>query len=156
MHDKALMKYRGQELGFVFQSYNLIPNLTAFENVLLGLEFAKSSKSKRVARAREVLDQVGLSVSKQCRKPGRLSGGEQQRVAIARALAKRPKLILADEPTGNLDSQTSAMILTLLQDLTRTEQTTIIVITHDQSLAAKMDKTFRLQDGVLRKERSAA
>jgi putative ABC transport system ATP-binding protein len=148
----ALIKYRGQAIGFVFQSYNLVPNLTALENVMLPMEFAGVSKSERKSRAAELLSQVGLDAAKQSRKPSRLSGGEQQRVAIARALANKPKLILADEPTGNLDSQTGKNIFNLLHSLTRTEKTTIVVVTHDLSIAGKTDRTFQLQDGKLVKK----
>ena len=147
--DRALIKYRNQKIGFVFQNYNLMPNLTALENVMLPMEFAKVPKAQRLTRAGELLEEVGLDGAKQHRKPGRLSGGEQQRVAIARALANRPKLILADEPTGNLDSQTGKMIFDLLHKLARTEKTTILTVTHDLSIAGKTDKTFILQDGKL-------
>lgn len=147
--DHALIKYRGQKIGFVFQNYNLVPNLTAIENVVLPMEFAGMKRSDRVERAKQLLNQVGIKDDKQTRKPGRLSGGEQQRVAIARALANKPQLILADEPTGNLDSQTGKMIFTLLHDLAKTEKTTIIVVTHDLTIAGKTDVTFKLQDGKL-------
>lgn len=152
MHDHDLIKYRGQKIGFVFQSYNLVPNLTALENVMLPMEFAKVPKSQRIARAKTLLTQVGLEAAQQQRKPGRLSGGQQQRVAIARALANQPKLILADEPTGNLDSQTGKMIFNLLHDLAKTENTTILVVTHDLSIAGKTDRTFKLDDGTLREK----
>jgi putative ABC transport system ATP-binding protein len=144
-----LIKYRGKAIGFVFQSYNLIPNLTALENVMLAMEFAGTAKATRKKRASDLLSQVGLDEAKQSRKPGRLSGGEQQRVAIARALANQPKLILADEPTGNLDSETGKKIFDLLHSLTRTLNTTIVVVTHDLSIAGKTDKTFQLRDGKL-------
>jgi putative ABC transport system ATP-binding protein len=147
--DHALIKYRCQRIGFVFQNYNLVPNLTAMENVMLPMEFAKVPKNQRRERAKQLLDQVGLEGDKQNRKPGRLSGGEQQRVAIARALSNKPKLILADEPTGNLDSQTGKMIFDLLHSLSRSEKTTIVVVTHDLSISGKTDKTFQLQDGKL-------
>ena len=147
LSDHALIKYRGRRIGFVFQNYNLVPNLTALENVSLPMEFAKVPKKERLERASQLLDQVGLEGDKQLRKPGRLSGGEQQRVAIARALANKPKLILADEPTGNLDSQTGKMIFDLLHNLARSEKTTIVTVTHDLSIAGKTDKTFRLKDG---------
>lgn len=153
LHDRELIKYRCQKIGFVFQGYNLVPNLTALENVMLPMEFAGKSKGDRKARAAELLDQVGLNSDKQSRKPTRLSGGEQQRVAIARALANRPKLILADEPTGNLDSQTGSMIFDLLHKLAKTEKTTIIVVTHDLAIAGKTDKTFKLSDGKIDKSK---
>jgi putative ABC transport system ATP-binding protein len=127
----------------------LVPNLTALENVQLPMEFAHVPKQPRLERAKQLLEQVGLTADKQVRKPGKLSGGEQQRVAIARALANQPKLILADEPTGNLDSQTGKMIFDLLHGLAKSENTTIIVVTHDLEIAGKTDKTFRLKDGKL-------
>ncbi len=149
-HD--LTHYRCKQIGFVFQSYNLVPNLTAIENVMLPMEFAGMAKSERKARAIALLEQVGLDTDKQNRKPTRLSGGEQQRVAIARALGNSPKLILADEPTGNLDSETGRKIFDLLHGLAKSENTTIIVVTHDLSIAGKTDKTFKLQDGKLVKK----
>lgn len=147
--DRQLVGYRCREIGFVFQAYNLVPNLTAVENVMLPMEFAGVAAAERRSRAEELLGQVGLSSDEMERKPGRLSGGQQQRVAIARALANKPKLILADEPTGNLDSQTGKMIFDLLHDLARSEKTTILVVTHDSDIAGKTDKQFRLQDGKL-------
>ncbi|MDB5170004.1 MAG: transporter-like protein putative transport system ATP-binding protein [Candidatus Saccharibacteria bacterium] len=149
MHDHKLIGYRGRKIGFVFQNYNLVPNLTALENVMLPMEFAHMPRARRKARAAELLEQVGLSADQQDRKPGKLSGGQQQRVAIARALANKPKLILADEPTGNLDSKTGKMIFDLLHDLAKTENTTIITVTHDLSISGKTDVTFTLHDGAL-------
>lgn len=153
LSDKKLTAYRRDGIGFVFQQYNLVPNLTALENVMLPMEFAGVPAVARRERAEKLLNQVGLDDGKQLRRPTRLSGGEQQRVAIARALANKPKLILADEPTGNLDTQTGEHIFSLLHDLTRTEKVTIITVTHDLSIAGKTDKTFRLSDGVLKEER---
>jgi putative ABC transport system ATP-binding protein len=147
LNGRALTKYRAKDIGFVFQGYNLIPNLTALENVMLAMEFAGTAN--RTTRASELLNKVGIEGDKQHRKPGKLSGGEQQRVAIARALANQPKLILADEPTGNLDSQNGKMIFDLLYNLARTEKTTIIAVTHDLEIAGKTDKTFTLSDGHL-------
>lgn len=149
MRDHELISYRGKSIGFVFQSYNLVPSLTALENVMLPMEFAKVPKKQRIERARELLKEVGLESDQMDRKPGRLSGGQQQRVAIARALANKPKLILADEPTGNLDSATGKMIFDLLHSLSRKESTTIIVVTHDLEIAGKTDRTFKLDDGKL-------
>ncbi|HWZ65469.1 MAG TPA: ABC transporter ATP-binding protein [Patescibacteria group bacterium] len=149
MGDHALIAYRCQKIGFVFQSYNLIPNLSAQENVMLPMEFAHVPAKERKARAKTLLDQVGIMGDKQLRKPARLSGGEQQRVSIARALANKPSLILADEPTGNLDTATGKMVFDLLHSLSRSQKTTIIVVTHDLSIAGKTDMTFRLQDGQL-------
>ena len=149
MHDHELIGYRGRSIGFVFQSYNLVPSLTALENVMLPMEFAGLPKLRRIKRAKELLQEVGLEPDQMDRKPGRLSGGQQQRVAIARALANKPKLILADEPTGNLDSTTGKMIFDLLHELSRKENTTIIVVTHDLEIAGKTDTVFRLDDGKL-------
>jgi putative ABC transport system ATP-binding protein len=150
LSEHALIAYRGKRIGFIFQGYNLVPNLSAIENVILPMEAVRVPKRLRKIRARELLERVGLTGDKQRRKPGRLSGGEQQRVAIARALANNPKLILADEPTGNLDSKNGALIFNLLRDLSRTERTTIVVVTHDENIARQTDVIFRLQDGRLK------
>ena len=150
LSDRNLTGYRARSIGFVFQSYNLVPNLTAIENVMLPMEFAGAPKAERRPRAEELLEQVGIDVDKQQRLPARLSGGEQQRVAIARALANKPKLILANEPTGNLDSTNGKMIFDLLHSLARKQNTTIVVVTHDLSIAGKTDKTFTLEDGKLK------
>lgn len=139
--------YRAHKIGFVFQYYNLIPNLTAIENVMLALEFGGIPASERRARAAELLDEVGLDADQQIRKPSRLSGGQQQRVAIARALANKPAIILADEPTGNLDSETGKKIFNLLHSLTRSQKVTILAVTHDLDIAGKTDCTFTLKDG---------
>ncbi|HSE61835.1 MAG TPA: ABC transporter ATP-binding protein [Candidatus Saccharimonadales bacterium] len=147
--DHQLTAYRRADIGFVFQQYNLVPNLTAIENVMLPMEFARVPASARKTRAAELLEQVGLDTAKQHRKPARLSGGEQQRVAIARALANRPKLILADEPTGNLDTQTGEQVFSLLHELTRAQKVTIIVVTHDLSIAGKCDEVLAIKDGKL-------
>ncbi len=149
LRDHNLIHYRNKSIGFVFQNYNLIPNLTAVENVMLPMEFAGMPKKQRQERAIELLKEVGITDGKELRKPGKMSGGEQQRVSIARALANQPNLILADEPTGNLDSENGRMIFDLLHDLTRTENTTVIVVTHDLDIAGKTDKTFLLKDGKL-------
>lgn len=152
LHDHKLISYRNKAIGFVFQSYNLIPNLTAIENVMLPMEFAGVPKKDRQDRAIKLLKEVGIDEGRELRKPGKMSGGEQQRVSIARALANQPNLILADEPTGNLDSENGRMIFDLLHDLTRTENTTVIVVTHDLDIAGKTDKTFMLRDGKLVKK----
>jgi len=152
LSSRQLDRYRAHAVGFVFQNYNLVPNLTATENVMLPMEFAGRPKGSRRLRAEELLAQVELTGAKQTRKPGKLSGGEQQRVAIARALANRPKLILADEPAGNLDSQTAGTIVELLRTLAHTEDTTVLVVTHDASMAKTSDRTFRLSDGRLAEE----
>lgn len=143
--------YRARQIGFVFQQYNLIPNLTALENVMLALEFGGVKSKDRKARAEKLLSDVGIQADQQLRKPSRLSGGQQQRVSIARALANRPAIILADEPTGNLDSETGQKIFELLHNLSRSENTTIIAVTHDLDIAGKTDRTFSLKDGKLTK-----
>lgn len=153
MRDHALIDYRCRKIGFVFQSYNLIPNLSALENVMLPMEFANVPAHERKTRALKLLEQVGLDADQAKRKPARLSGGQQQRVSIARALANKPSLILADEPTGNLDSQTGEMIFDLLHSLAKSENTTIIAVTHDLEIAGKTDRTFNLQDGVMTQKR---
>jgi putative ABC transport system ATP-binding protein len=146
---RDLGHYRGRKIGFVFQSYNLIANLSSTENVMLPMEFAGVARDERRARARRLLDQVELTGASHDRKPGRLSGGEQQRVAIARALANKPSIILADEPAGNLDTTTSATIVGLLRDLCRREGATVILVTHDTSIAGQADRVLRLEDGRL-------
>lgn len=147
LSDRKLIRYRNESIGFVFQNYNLIPNLTAIENVMLPMEFSHTSANDRRERAIQLLEEVGIVDGREQRKPGKLSGGEQQRVSIARALANHPKLILADEPTGNLDSENGKMIFDLLHNLSRSEHTTVIVVTHDLDIAGKTDRTFSLADG---------
>jgi len=149
MSDRKLIKYRREKIGFIFQNYNLIPNLTALENVMLPMEFCGMRKGQRQKRAKELLSEVGLTRDKIFRRPSRLSGGEQQRVAIARALANKPKLILADEPTGNLDSSTGKIIIDLLKNLAKLENTTIVAVTHDPGIASQAKITFHLKDGKL-------
>ena len=146
---KQQTNYRAKKIGFVFQQYNLIPNLTALENVMLALEFGGTPSKDRKVRAEQLLDEVGIESEQQLRKPAKLSGGQQQRVSIARALANKPAYILADEPTGNLDEETGKKIFKLLHKLTRTENTTIIAVTHDMDIAGQTDKTFKLKDGYL-------
>jgi putative ABC transport system ATP-binding protein len=154
MSDHALIKYRCMRIGFVFQGYNLVPNLTALENVILPMEFAGTKRPARIKRATALLAQVGLTPDQMSRKPGKLSGGQQQRVAIARALANKPKLILADEPTGNLDSATGKLIFDLLHGLAKSENTTIVTVTHDLNIAGLTDRTFILDDGKLKEQKS--
>lgn len=144
--------YRARKIGFVFQHYNLIPNLTAQENIMLALEFGGVPARERRDRAVALLEAVGLDADQAKRKPGRLSGGQQQRVSIARALANHPAIILADEPTGNLDTETGQKIFDLLHNLSRSENTTIIAVTHDLDIAGKTDCTFHLKDGKLVKQ----
>ena len=139
--------FRSTKVGFVFQSYNLIPNLSAVENVALAMEVSGKYKGReRADRAHDLLDQVGLEERRHAHRPGKLSGGQQQRVAIARALANDPAVILADEPTGNLDSKTGRRIVELLQQLAH-QGRTVIVVTHDRSIARLADRRMELEDG---------
>lgn len=137
---------RGKTLGFVFQSFQLLPALTALENVMLPLELMKKSHAE--AAARELLDRVGLAHRFE-HYPKQLSGGEQQRVAIARAFVTEPKLLLADEPTGNLDSITGAQIIELMFELNRERNTTLVLVTHDEALSQRCSRQIRLADGKL-------
>ena len=143
--DMALL--RGRKIGFVFQSYHLISTLTAEENVLLPMELAGAEGGGR-ERARELLDRVGLG-GRSDHYPVQLSGGEQQRVALARAFALRPPILLADEPTGNLDSTTGSAVLELLLALNREQGTTMVLVTHEQSLAESADRRIVLRDGLV-------
>jgi putative ABC transport system ATP-binding protein len=143
--DMALL--RGRKIGFVFQSYHLISTLTAEENVLLPMELAGAEAGGR-ERARELLERVGLG-GRSDHYPVQLSGGEQQRVALARAFALRPPILLADEPTGNLDSTTGAAVLELLLALNREQGTTMVLVTHEPSLAESADRRIVLRDGLV-------
>lgn len=147
--ESALTAFRRDTVGFVFQSFNLIPNLSALENVMLPMEFAGTAAPERRRRANDLLTQVGLS-TRLTHRPRELSGGEQQRVAIARALANNPPLILADEPTGNLDSETGRMIYELLKEIAK--ERTVIVVTHAESLAQSADRIVHIKDGRLSPE----
>ncbi len=149
LRDHKLTEYRRSAIGFVFQNYNLVPNLNALENVMLPMEYARVKKLDARKRAEELLTQVGIEGDKQKRRPGKMSGGEQQRVSIARALANHPRVILADEPTGNLDSENGKRIFDLLHGLAKSENTTIIVVTHDLDIAGRTDRVLRLRDGQL-------
>jgi putative ABC transport system ATP-binding protein len=144
LNEDALARVRGAEIGIVFQSFHLVPTMTALENVALPLEFA--GRTDPEVAAAELLDEVGLSHRMQ-HFPAELSGGEQQRVAIARALAGRPKLLLADEPTGNLDTKTGQQVIELLFGLQQRHGATLVLVTHDAALAAKCSRTIRMADG---------
>jgi putative ABC transport system ATP-binding protein len=148
LKEDELALLRGRKIGFVFQSYQLIPTLTAEENVLLPFELAGGDVAQGTARARELLREVGLG-DRLDHYPVQLSGGEQQRVALARAFMGRPPLLMADEPTGNLDSKTGALVLDLLLRLNRREGTTLVMVTHDVTLAARADRIVTLQDGLV-------
>lgn len=144
--DKQLVRYRRDTLGFIFQSFNLMPIRSAVENVEVPMMLAKVNTRERRERALDLLSQLGLR-QRADHKPAELSGGEQQRVAIARALANRPKLLLADEPTGNLDSKTGREIMNLLQNLVRNESLTLVLVTHDMNVAGYADRVVHLRDG---------
>ena len=147
----ALDAFRNRTIGFVFQFHQLLPEFNALENVMMPLLIAGQSRRQAVIPATEMLNEVGLA-SRVEHKPGALSGGEQQRVAIARALIQRPRLLLADEPTGNLDRRTSEEILTLLDRLHASHNLTMVSVTHNDLLAARMDRTLRMEDGCLKSE----
>jgi putative ABC transport system ATP-binding protein len=144
MNEDALARFRGRHIGFVFQSFQLIPTLTAQENVQVPLEILRDRGA--AARAVELLEQVGLS-PRADHYPAQLSGGEQQRVAIARAFACHPPVLLADEPTGNLDSRTGAQIIDLLKRLHREEGATLVLVTHDPEIAHAAERSIQLLDG---------
>ncbi len=145
LSDDARSKLRGQTIGFVFQSFNLLPQLRAWENVALPLKYQSIAPNERKARAFAMLEKVGL-VERAEHRPNELSGGQEQRVAIARALVVNPKLILADEPTGNLDAATGQSILELLEAI-QSDGSTLVVVTHDQTVAARANKRIELRDG---------
>ena len=145
MSRNELASVRNEMLGFIFQQYNLLPRLNLMENVEVPLVYAGVSRAERHARAREVLEQVGLG-DKLKNRPNQLSGGQQQRVSIARALVRNPPVILADEPTGALDSHTGREVLGLLQQLHK-QGHTVVLITHDNSIAVQADRIIRLEDG---------
>lgn len=146
MSEKDLSLFRRQDVGIIFQFFNLLPQLTVLENISLPLRLLGVSSVESETRATTLLEEVGLG-SKSARLPSEASGGEQQRVAIARALVHRPQLVLADEPTGNLDSATSATVLAVLKDLHRTHQTTLFLVTHSVEISAAADRVIQMQDG---------
>ena len=145
LDDDALADIRNREIGFVFQTFNLLPRYTAVENVALPMIYGGFSKAERDARAREVLIQVGLG-DRMDHKPNELSGGQRQRVAVARALVMKPSIILADEPTGNLDTATSLEVMQLFSDI-QNAGNTVILVTHEEDIAACAHRTVRLRDG---------
>ena len=145
LEDDALADIRNREIGFVFQTFNLLPRYTALENVALPMVYAGFSKAERISRAQEVLHQVGLG-DRMNHRPNELSGGQRQRVAVGRALVMRPSIILADEPTGNLDSATSAEVMELFGDIQKAGNT-VILVTHEEDIAAYAHRVVRLRDG---------
>ncbi len=147
MHDDELAEIRNKEIGFVFQTFNLLPRTTALANVALPMIYAGFSKPERVARATEVLQQVNLA-DRMDHQPNQLSGGQRQRVAIARALVNKPSIILADEPTGNLDSKTSVEIMNLFDEIHQNGNT-VILVTHEEDIAQYAHRVIRLRDGMI-------
>mgnify|MGYP001492424477 FL=1 len=145
MDDNDLAKVRNQEIGFIFQSFHLLPRMTVLQNVMQPLVYRGIPKAERVKMASEALDKVGLS-HRMGHRPNQLSGGQRQRIAIARALVGKPSILLADEPTGNLDSKTSAEIMALFDELHQQGQT-VIVVTHEPDIAAHCHRTLRVSDG---------
>ncbi|MGP4021866.1 ABC transporter ATP-binding protein [Actinomadura sp. 3N407] len=148
LHENDLLALRRDQIGFIFQSHGLIPVLSAAENVEVPLRLVRTAPSERDERVRVLLALVGLA-DHAAQRPYELSGGQRQRVAIARALANRPRLLLADEPTGQLDSETAATIMPLLRAVVSSEGVTVLVATHDQALLTEADRILNLQDGVI-------
>ena len=151
MQDDELAGIRNKEIGFVFQTFNLMPSTTALDNVALPMVYAGHSKSERIERATEVLTQVGLN-DRMDHKPNQLSGGQRQRVAVARALVNKPSIILADEPTGNLDSKTSLEIMGLFNEI-HAQGNTVILVTHEEDIAAYAHRIIRLRDGIIESDK---
>ncbi|OUU17106.1 MAG: macrolide ABC transporter ATP-binding protein [Crocinitomicaceae bacterium TMED45] len=145
LEDDALADIRNREIGFVFQTFNLLPRYTALENVALPMVYAGMGKAERMARAKEVLHQVGLG-DRMDHRPNELSGGQRQRVAVGRALVMKPSIVLADEPTGNLDTATSQEVMELFGDIQKAGNT-VILVTHEEDIAAYAHRTVRLRDG---------
>jgi putative ABC transport system ATP-binding protein len=145
-NENQLVKFRREHIGFIFQSFNLMGTMTALENVALPLTFQGMPKRKRMKRAKKMIHLVGLDKYSD-HKPNQMSGGQQQRVGVARALVVRPEIIFADEPTGNLDSNTSREIMNLMQNVVREHKQTLIMVTHDNTLASFADKIIRIMDG---------
>lgn len=150
MDDDELAEIRNKEIGFVFQTFNLLPRLNALENVALPLIYAGYNKQQREERAKEVLEQVGLK-DRMTHKPNELSGGQRQRVAVARALVNKPSIILADEPTGNLDTKTSYEIMALFEEIHKNGNT-IIIVTHEEDIALHTNRIVRMRDGRIEKD----
>jgi len=150
LSENELAKIRGKKIGFIFQKYNLIPTLNAVENVALAMGFNGVDSQKRVTKAKQLLDMVGLT-KRINHKPSEMSGGEQQRVAIARALANNPSIILADEPTGNVDTKSGNKIMEILENINNKGET-IIIVTHDPAIAKRARRILKIQDGIVREQ----
>lgn len=146
LSERALTRVRNEKIGFVFQFFNLVPTLTALENVALPVQFARNRQFNPTRRAEELLKLLGLG-DRMNHRPSQLSGGQQQRVALARALANNPPLLLCDEPTGNLDSESSEVVMNALRDVQQKMGTTVVVVTHDMDVASQMDRLISLVDG---------
>ncbi|MGM5470782.1 ABC transporter ATP-binding protein [Flavobacteriaceae bacterium LMO-SS05] len=153
MSDDELAEIRNKEIGFVFQTFNLLPRTTALDNVALPMVYAGVSKKDRTERATQVLSDVGLS-DRMDHRPNQLSGGQRQRVAVGRALVNKPSIILADEPTGNLDSKTGIEIMNLFEDIHKAGNT-IIVVTHEEDIASHAQRVIRLRDGIIESDTRA-
>ncbi len=151
MSDDNLAEIRNKEIGFVFQTFNLLPRTTALENVALPMIYAGASKKERTERAKKILTDVGLA-ERMDHQPNQLSGGQRQRVAVGRALVNNPSIILADEPTGNLDSKTSLEILQLFDDIHKAGNT-VIVVTHEEDVAERAQRIIRLRDGIIESDK---
>jgi putative ABC transport system ATP-binding protein len=146
MNEDQLTEIRNEKIGFIFQFFNLIPTLTALENVALPIQFARHRRFSAEKRARELLALLGMG-DRMHHRPSELSGGQQQRVAIARALSNNPPILLADEPTGNLDTESGRRVMQSLQDIRRESGTTVVIVTHDREIAEKTDRVITLVDG---------
>jgi putative ABC transport system ATP-binding protein len=152
LSDSELAAIRNKEIGFVFQTFNLLPRLTALQNVALPLVYAGIPEAERLKKAKEVLEQVGLG-NRMTHKPNELSGGQRQRVAVARALVNHPSIILADEPTGNLDTKTSDEIMQLI-DIIHQAGNTIVLVTHEEDIALRAKRVVRMRDGIVESDRA--
>jgi len=152
LSDNQLAEIRNKEIGFVFQTFNLLPRSTALDNVALPMVYAGKPESERVSRAKEILGEVGLS-DRMDHKPNQLSGGQRQRVAVGRALVNNPSIILADEPTGNLDSKTSVEIMALFDEI-HSKGNTVILVTHEEDIAKHAHRIIRLKDGEISSDES--
>ncbi len=146
MSDSELAQFRGKKIGFIFQTFNLLPKLTALENVMVPLWINNYPRQERITRATEVLKSVGLG-DRLNNKPGQMSGGQRQRVAIARALALNPNIIVADEPTGNLDSKSGKLVMEIIENLHKQQGKTVILVTHDESIGKRAKRQIIIKDG---------